>query len=94
MFTKKTEQKTQLEAETDRVFTRLAGQEIDSDEYAKTLEYAIKLQKMKEDEKPSQVHPDAILIAATNILGILLIIRHEHVNVITSRAMNLVRQPR
>ena len=93
MFLRVKEQ-TKLETETDRVFTRLATQQIDSEEYAKTLECAIKLQKMKEEEKPSQLHPDAILIAATNILGILLIIRHEHVNVITSRAMNLVRQPR
>jgi hypothetical protein len=94
MFTRKTRHKSQLETETERVLTHLASQQIDSDEYPKALEYAIKLQKMKEEEKPSTLHPDTILLAATNIVGIMLIIRHEHVNVITSRAMQLVSKPR
>lgn len=94
MFTIKTGHETQLEAETDRVLSYLANRQIDSEEYAKALEYVVKLQKMKEDEKPTRLSPDNMLLAATNILGILLIIRYEHVNVITSRAMNLVRQPK
>ena len=94
MFTNKTGHETQLEAETDRVLTYLATQKIDSDEYAKALEHVVKLQEMKEDEKPSRLSPDSILMAATNIVGILLIISYEHSHVITSRAMNQVRPVR
>jgi hypothetical protein len=94
MFTKKTGHETQLEAETDRVLTYLANQKIDSTEYAKALEHVVKLQKMKEDEKPSRLSYDSMLLAATNITGILLILGYEHSHVVTSKATSFVRQAR
>jgi hypothetical protein len=94
MFTNKTGHETQLDAETDRVLTYLATQKIDSTEYAKALDHVVKLQKMKEDEKPSKLSPDSMLLAATNIVGILLILGYEHSHVVTSKATSFVRQAR
>lgn len=65
-----------------------------SEEYATILESVIKLHKMLEEDKPDQVSMDTAAVIAANILGILLIIRHEHVNVITSKAMGQVMRPR
>jgi hypothetical protein len=81
-------QNTPLEDAIARVQAYLETQEINSDEYAKALDHLSTLHKMKEAEKPLRVSPDTLLTVGANIVGILLIIRHEHVNVITSRAMS------
>lgn len=48
-------------------------------------------QGTKSDRTPST---DTIIIAVTNILGIVLILSYEHVHVITSRAINFVLKNR
>lgn len=65
-----------------------------SEEYARTLAIIERLHKMKEAEKPSSVSKDTLAVVGANLLGILMIIKHEHINVITSRAMNLIMKPR
>lgn len=61
-----------------------------SEEYGVALDQLSKLQKIRQDEKPDRVSSDAILGAAVNILGIALILKHEHVNVITSKALGFI----
>jgi hypothetical protein len=62
-----------------------------SQEYAKALTVAERLLGMMEDEKkPSSVSKDALLNVGANLLGILMIIKHENVNVITSKALSFV----
>jgi hypothetical protein len=85
---------TLVEAAMERAFNELSGQSVTSDEYSKNLEGIVKLHKMREDEKSPGVSPDTVALVAANLIGILLIIRHEHVNVITSRAMNALIKPR
>lgn len=84
---------TLLEMATDKAIRALNGHEIGSDDYNKILEDVVKLHKMKEEET-SSVSKDTLAIIGANLLGILLIIKHENVNVITSKAMNLVMKPR
>ena len=78
----------------DRAIREMNRHEIGSTEYAKRLDIVIKLHKMKEEEKPSFVSKDTMAIIGANLLGIFMIIQHEHVNVIASKAMNLVLKPR
>jgi hypothetical protein len=88
------EEQSQLDAAMNKAFSELDKKEVGSEDYAKILEYTVKLHRMKVDEKPSKVSPDTVLTVAANLLGILLIIRHEHVNVITSRAMDKLIRPK
>jgi hypothetical protein len=81
----------QLCDDADRELNKLT---VGSPEYAKALEMVVKLHKMKMEEKPSSVSKDTLLLVGANLLGIILIIRHEHVNVITSRAINWVIKPK
>lgn len=90
----KAKKPTKLETALDKALDSLDQYGSTTDEYTRTLEGVVKLHKMKEDEKPASVSPDTILLVGANILGILLIIRHEHVNVITSRAMSTLIKPR
>jgi hypothetical protein len=85
---------TLLETATDKALRSLDEKEIASEDYVKILDVVSKLHKMKEDERPSRLSMDTAAIVTANLLGIMMIIRYEHVNVITSRAMNLVLKPK
>jgi hypothetical protein len=90
----RTRELTLLERLLDRTLRELSNHPIGSDEYRKTMTAVIQLHELKENEKPRPVSRDTLLIVGANILGILMIIKHEHVNVVTSKAMNLVLKPR
>lgn len=84
---------TQLELAFDRAVRNLKNYDISSEEYARALDVAIKLHKMISEEKSSYLSKDTMASVGANLLGIFMIIRHENVNVITSRAMNWVMKP-
>jgi hypothetical protein len=79
---------TKLETAINRALSELESQDVGSKEYTMIVNDVVKLHKMKEDEKPDSVSMDTAATIAANILGILLIIRHENVNVISSQAMS------
>jgi hypothetical protein len=89
-----TREPTELELEVDRGIRELKNHPIGSEDYVRALDSIVKLHKMKEEEKPKFVSRDTLVLVGANLLGIMMIIRHEHMNVITSRAMNMVIKPR
>lgn len=88
MFLSKSQ--TPLEFAVNRAIRSLSMYETDSEEYRKALDALVQLHKMKEDERPKPVSRDTLVTVGANILGILMIIRHEHVNVVTSRAIGML----
>ena len=92
MFRKK--DKSSLELAIDRAFTQMYIHDVGSEEYLKRLDVVTKLHKLKEDEKTSNVSKDTLVLAGANLLGIFMIIKHENVNVITSKAIGLLFRPR
>jgi hypothetical protein len=85
---------TPLEIALNRAISSLSNHETGSKEYVDTLDAVAKLHKMRQEEKPSSISKDTLLIVTANLLGIILIIKHESVNVITSRAIGLLQKPR
>jgi len=81
---------TYVDGEIARIVLAMQDQEVTDEGYSKLLNRLEGLQKIRNDEKPDKASTNTILTVAANLVGILLIIRHEHVNVIMSRAMNLV----
>lgn len=66
-----------------------------SQEYVRTMKLVQQLYEMKEKEKPSSVSKDTLAIVGANLLGIIMIISHEHVgNAVTSRAFGLLMRTR
>lgn len=98
MFTKKEEPKRyqrQLEDELERAIAHLRSALTDSPEYAKMLTVVERLYEMLEKEKTSApVSKDTLANVGANLLGILMIIKHESVNVITSKALSFVTRLR
>lgn len=90
MFTK---QETWLDKEITRTDHRLKETTFGTEEYAKLFQFRLQLQEIKNgNSKP--LSKETLVLAATNLLGIILIIKHENVNVVTSKAMSLLMKAR
>jgi len=85
---------TLLEKMLDRTLRELNNHPIGSEEYVRTLNAAMKLHELRMHEKPRPVSRDTLLIVGANLFGILMIIKHENVNVIASKAIGLLLKPR
>lgn len=83
-----------LEHATDRAILELENHPIGSNDYVQTLDQVVKLHKMVEEDKSPSVSKDTLVVVGANLLGIILIIKHEFVNVVTSKALNLILKPR
>jgi hypothetical protein len=96
MFSKKPTPlyKRMLEAELERAIGHLRTVLSDSEEYAKMLTSVERLHSMTIEEKSSSVSKDTLAAVGANLLGILMIIKHERVNVITSKALSFVVRTR
>ena len=89
----KSESMQLLEEEISRNLRELKFHEATSDEYQKRMDRLVALYRMKEEEKSRFGSKDTLAVIFGNLMGIFMIVKHEHVNVITSRAMQLVRMP-
>lgn len=83
-----------LEEEYIRILAVLPMHQADSQEYVKLLSSAERIYEMMDNRKPSPLSREALLTVGANILGILMIIKHENVNVITSKALGFVIRAR
>lgn len=93
MFTRKKEA-TLIDREIDRALLVLQGYAPYSQEYTTTMDHLTTLYGMKKTETSSSVSKDTMAVVGGNLLGIVLILKHESVNVITSKAMGLLIKPR
>lgn len=83
-----------LEIAVDQATRELNNFVIGSEEYEKALDHLAKLHKMLIEEKSASVDMNTMVVVGANLLGILMIIKHEYVNVVSSKAMSLILKPR
>lgn len=85
---------TYVDGEIKRTVSVLKEKQPDSKEYAEVLNRLGSLQKIRQEEKPATPSSDTIITAAAHLIGIFLILRHENLNMITSKALQFVPRPR
>lgn len=91
MFQKKTKEPTPLDEAISDVFSALKGLDEESEEYSAAVDQLVKLMKLKKEVEPSwRPSPDVAITAAANIAGILLILNHERLHVIATKAIGFV----
>lgn len=91
MFTSKpSENNSGLENAIDDVFRAMADEKCDSHEYTKMIGQLLKLYSLKEIDSPKRVSPDTLAIVAGNLVGIVLILRYERLDVVTSKALSFI----
>lgn len=86
--------KSELEKVIDSILGSMSKLEPDSDEYGKMASNLEKLLKAKSYEKSKVISPDTMLVVIANLIGIVLILKHENVDIITSKALSFVLRGR
>lgn len=95
MFTKKKQEApSKLDEAIDRLHSEMENINGDSEEYAALVDQLAKLHKIKNENKPDRVSKDALVSMAGNLAGIALIINHERLHVITTKALGFVTKSR
>ena len=82
-----------LEDEIAHGLRKLKTFDPSSDDYQKMLDRLVVMHRMKEEDKSQFGSKDTLAVVVGNLLGIFMVIKHEHVNVITSRAFQLLLRP-
>ena len=80
-----------ISVEVDRVVDFLSKQEPNSEEYTHAVQNLKILCEARAKKQASFIEPDVLITAGVNLLGIILILRHEQFNVVTTKAMSLIR---
>lgn len=86
MFTRKTAHQIALDVTIEALLKDLDGRPASDAEYSKIVDQLAALYKIRY-EKTDAISKDTLAMILGNLAGILIIIRHEHINVITSKAL-------
>lgn len=90
-FNKKKNETTNLQALIDTTQSQMEAHESDSKEYGAMLTQLEKLYRLQSLETTGfKISPDVLVTVVANLLGIFLILGHERLHVVTSKAVNFV----
>lgn len=91
LFQKPNPEASSLQDQINAVLSRMKSFDAEDAEYEKLLAQLERLYKLQ-NHNPSGFRPsaDAVLTVAGSVIGILLIINHEKLNVISSKAMSFI----
>ena len=85
------EPKNNISVEVDRVVNFLSEINPDEEIYTCSVQNLKTLCEARSKKPGTLIEPDVLIAAAVNIVGIVLILRHEQFNVVTTRAMSFIR---
>ena len=87
---------TPFEPAITDVLAHLASETPGTEEYSTMVEQLSKLEAMKNTPSSDRVSRDTLVTTAaaatTNILGILLVLHYEQINVVSSKAFAMIRK--
>jgi len=90
MFNRKPKPNLAFDEAISALLARIAKEQYDPKETPAIVDQVTKLAKLRDASHPKRPSPDTLILVAGNILGIVLILQFERVNVITSRAIGFV----
>lgn len=76
------------------VYDAMAIRLNDEEKYVTMVDQLLKLYSLKEINSPMRVSPDTMATVAANLIGIILIVGHERVHVVTSKALSFIMKLR
>jgi hypothetical protein len=90
MFTKTPKEKSDLEVTIIALFNRLKTMDAETEEYAAIVDQIVKLYKLKSEDAPNRVDANTWAAIGANLIGILLVLKHEQAFVVTSKAFSWI----
>lgn len=94
MFKKNTDEPTKLQLVIDEMLDALLKSKEGSNEYTTLVDQLTKLYKLKEIDLPKRISPETWATVGGSLAGILLIIGHERIHVIATKALGFVMKTR
>ena len=82
--------KSDIQKEIDWIIDQMKGMAVSSEEYRAALDNLEQMYKVKQIEKTNGVSKDTVAIIAGNLLGILLILNYEKLDVVSTKALGFV----
>lgn len=79
-----------LDAEIANLTAKLGTLNVLSEDYAKIVDMISKLSKARAEKNERAISSDAILTVGANILGLLIVLNYEKLNVISTKALTMV----
>lgn len=79
-----------LERTIDSLLTEMSSVDAESEEYSQMADQLVKLYKLKEVDASKKLSADTLALVLGNLVGIIVIVGHERVNVVTSKALQFV----
>lgn len=92
MFDPQLPAKTNLDKAIDDLYLQMDDLTGDTQEYAKMADQLVKLHALKMNESSRRVSPDVKATILANLLGILIIVTHERVHVVTTKALGFIKK--
>jgi hypothetical protein len=89
MFTKPKDN-VRLETEIENLYKQLEVLNPEGENYPKVVDQLVKLEILKANTKAPKISPDVLATIIANLVGIGIIVRHEQLNVIASKALAFV----
>ena len=77
-----------------RLLTEVKEMPVDSPEYSAAIKNVHVLCQAVAEKAPEQVDTNTIVMAVTNIMGILLVLNYEKLNVVTSKTFGMIYKGR
>lgn len=74
----------------NRLLSAMSDHETDSKEFAEHVRMISELSKVKRDQRATKVSPDVVLNTLGSLAGIIMILKHEQLNVITTKALSFI----
>jgi len=85
------EQKNAISVEVDRVVEFLSKIDPDEENYTKSVQNLKTLCEARSKKPGAIIEPEVLIASVTNLLSIVLVLRHEQFNVVATRAMSFIR---
>lgn len=85
---------TTLDDQIDNILTQMLTYDGHSDEVAKMSKHLELLYKLKAQSEPDKVKKAEWLAIAANLAGILLVLNHERLHVITTKSFGMLSKIR
>jgi hypothetical protein len=92
MFDSELPEKSNLDKAIDELYTQMDDVTGDSQEYASMADQLVKLHALKMNESSRRVSPDTRANIIANLLGILIIVTHERVHIVTTKALGFIKK--
>lgn len=83
-----------LAAQIAKILTEMETYSPDTPEYKNAIKQLERLMKMKAKDSRKQISPDAVLTAASYLVGIFIIVAYEQKHVLVSKALNFIQKPK